>query len=171
VIRTVWLGLTFLVVLAGMGAFKFAFGNFGAANASGIVRPENGRIVIAKTVYQAPANVAPLPDAHLFALPPVIVGSPLVLAEPVNAHQIPAGLNPGTSPASLETKAANRRDGATRQTQGHKRKNKAAKAVTVASKDQATVEPKPCQLEDFDALRWAFNLPTGCHTQLTLPNG
>ena len=163
-IRTVWLGLTFLVVLAGMGAFKFAFGNFGAANASGIVRPENGRIVIAKIVQQPPANAAPLPEAHLLALPPVIAGSPLVVAEPVDANQIPAEEAPRTSPASLERKAANRRDGAARQAQSHKRKNMVAKDVPVASKDQATAEPKSCQLEDFEALRWAFSLPTGCHT-------
>jgi hypothetical protein len=147
-----------------MGAFKFAFGNFGAANASGIVRPENGRIVIAKIVQQAPVNAAPLPDVQPLVLPPVITGSPPVVAEPVDADQIPAELTPPTLPASLEKKTANRRDGAVLRAQGHKRKNKVAKDVPVASKDQPTAEPKPCQLEDFDALRWAFSLPTGCHT-------
>ena len=44
-IRTIWLGFTFLIVLAGVGSFRFAFGHFDAANASGIVRSEIDRTV------------------------------------------------------------------------------------------------------------------------------
>jgi len=25
------------------------------------------------------------------------------------------------------------------------------------------MDPKACQLEEFDAFRWAFSMPTGCH--------
>jgi hypothetical protein len=45
-----------------------------------------------------------------------------------------------------------------------KAKRKQAKPDAIASKPQPAAEPKACQLEEFDAFRWAFSLPTGCYT-------
>ena len=43
-------------------------------------------------------------------------------------------------------------------------KRKQAKNEPIANKPPLSVDPKACQLEEFDAFRWAFSLPTGCHT-------
>jgi hypothetical protein len=51
-----------------------------------------------------------------------------------------------------------------RHTRAQKPRRKIVKSDVVANKDQTVAEVKPCQLEEFDGLRWAFNLPTGCHT-------
>src|SRR4051812_35137135 len=71
VIRTIWLGFTFLIILAGAGSFRFAFGHFDTANASSIVLPEQNRAISSKvlpdTLTKADqllvASVAPSPDA------------------------------------------------------------------------------------------------------------
>jgi hypothetical protein len=51
-----------------------------------------------------------------------------------------------------------------RQTRIQKPKRKQPKPDDVASKSQPAADPKTCQLEEFDAFRWAFSLPTGCHS-------
>jgi hypothetical protein len=71
VIRTIWLGFTFLIVLAGVGSFRFAFGNFDAANASSISRPEMNYIVVARTAQAAATNSDPLPAP--FLVPPAAI--------------------------------------------------------------------------------------------------
>ena len=48
------------------------------------------------------------------------------------------------------------------------RRKSARKETVVVDKDLVAAEPKACQLEDFDALRWAFNLPTGCFSSASL---
>ena len=162
-IRTIWLGITFLIVLAAAGSFKFAFGHFGAANASGIVRPEVSRIVAVKTVQQASTNAEPAPDANAPPAAPVV-------AELTKADRFPMEWLPQTPPAIVvmpEAPVQQLREPAApaiRHTRAQKPKRKIVKSDVVASKDQAAAEAKPCQLEDFDGLRWAFNLPTGCHT-------
>src|SRR4030088_3224227 len=50
VIRTVWLGSIFFVVLVGVGSFRFAFGHFDVAIASGFIRPEGDRTAAAKAI-------------------------------------------------------------------------------------------------------------------------
>jgi hypothetical protein len=42
-------------------------------------------------------------------------------------------------------------------------RRKQPKPDAVASKSQPPADSKTCQLEEFDAFRWAFSLPTGCH--------
>ena len=168
-IRTIWLGFTFLIVLAAAGSFKFAFGNFGAANASGIGRPEVGRIVVARTVQPAVANPEYVPyvsPAPAVAEPaPVAAEVTPVVAELARFDPIAMEAAPSAAPVPPAKRAAKpqRREPGTRQAQDRKPDRKAAKSDVVASKPQQAVEPKPCQLEEFDALRWAFNLPTGCH--------
>lgn len=161
-IRTIWLGITFLIVLAAAGSFKFAFGHFGAANASGIVRPEVSRIVAVKTVQQASTNAEALPGANAPPAAPVV-------AELTKADRFPIEWLPETPPAIVVTEVPVQqlREPAApvvRHTRVQKPKRKIVKSDVVANKDQTVAEAKPCQLEDFDGLRWAFNLPTGCHS-------
>jgi len=180
VIRTIWLGFTFLIILAGAGSFRFAFGHFDAANASGIVVSEVDRTVGSKPVQDnltkadrlpVVAYAPPAPDA----------------AELAKAAYAAAELLPRTSPAVVtpavidrqtvvDQQTANDRQTAAdrrtqeaappvvRQTRIQKPKRKQPKPDDVASKSQPAADPKACQLEEFDAFRWAFNLPTGCHT-------
>jgi hypothetical protein len=51
-----------------------------------------------------------------------------------------------------------------RPTRIQKAQRKQAKPDAITSRPQLAAEPKACQLEEFDAFRWAFSLPTGCHT-------
>ena len=55
-IRTVWLGLLFLVILAAVSSFRFAFGHFDAANASGFVGSAGDRAAGTKTVHETLTN-------------------------------------------------------------------------------------------------------------------
>jgi hypothetical protein len=180
VIRTIWLGFTFLIILAGAGSFRFAFGHFDAANASGIVVSEVDRTVGSKPVQDnltkadrlpVVAYAPPAPDA----------------AELAKAANAAAELLPRTSPAVVtpavvdrqtvvDQQTANDRQTAVdrrtqeaappvvRQTRIQKPKRKQPKPDDVASKSQPAADPKTCQLEEFDAFRWAFSLPTGCHS-------
>jgi hypothetical protein len=52
---------------------------------------------------------------------------------------------------------------AIRQARDQKPKRENTRMEATADKPQAATEPKACQLADFDAVRRAFNLPTGCH--------
>jgi hypothetical protein len=61
VIRTIWLGFTFLIILAGAGSFRFAFGHFDVANASSIVLPENNRTIGLKIVQDTLTKADQLP--------------------------------------------------------------------------------------------------------------
>ena len=205
-IRTIWLGLTFLIILAAVASFRFAYGNFNAANASGISRPELNRIAIARTVHHSVANTAPAyvppasvdaeftkpepdldPIAPLLRVPPAIVATsnlspPLrerwsfetrktkgqkiarkdvELAEPEQDAvepllRVPPAIAGSSSPPwrNLSSFAIQQKD--------QKIRRRSAKKETVVDKDQVAAEPKACQLEDFDAIRWAFSLPTGC---------
>lgn len=201
-IRTIWLGFTFLIVLAAVGAFRFAFGNFDAANASAIARPEVSYIVVAKSVQPAPVTSEPLPAPFVLPTPaladtiridPGTVDVANVDAAKVDAvrdENIWPELPPRTLPAlvatgspgpdwrepvpetrnisAAEPKQAkpvgsrSRNASEPRQKPDHKAARKTPKKEAVVNKDQETAEPKTCQAEEFDAVRWAFKLPTGC---------
>jgi hypothetical protein len=168
VIRTIWLGFTFLIILAGAGSFRFAFGHFDAANASGIVVSEVDRTVGSKPVQDnltkadrlpVVAYAPPAPDA----------------AELAKAAYAAAELLPRTSPAVVTPAVVDRQTivdrqpqeaapPVVRQTRIQKPKRKQPKPDDVASKSQPAADPKAWQLEEFDAFRWAFSLPTGCHS-------
>ena len=186
-IRTIWLGFTFLIILAGAGSFRFAFGHFDTANASGIVVSEVDRTVGSKPVQDNLTKADRLPVvAHVLPAPDA--------AELAKAAYAAAELLPRTSPAVVtpavvdrqtvvDQQTANDRQTAVdrptvvdrlpqevappvvvRQTKIQKPKRKQPKPDDVASKSQPAVDPKACQLEEFDAFRWAFSLPTGCHS-------
>jgi hypothetical protein len=162
VIRTIWLGFTFLIILAGAGSFRFAFGHFDAANASGIVISEVDRTVGSKPVQDNLTKADRLPVvAYVPAAPDA--------AELTKAAYAAAELLPRTSPTVVTPVVADRQpqDAAppvVRQTRIQKPKRKQPKPDAVASKSQPPADSKTCQLEEFDAFRWAFSLPTGCHT-------
>ena len=159
-IRTIWLGFTFLIILAGAGSFRFAFGHFDAANASGIVFSEVSRTVgstiaqdtLTKADRLPVASVSPAPDA----------------SELAKAAYVAAILLPRTSPTMVTPGVIDRHTQeaaapVVRQTRIQKAKPKQPKRDAVASKSRPAADPKACQLEEFDAFRWAFSLPTGCH--------
>ena len=160
-IRTIWLGFTFLIVLAGVGSFRFAFGHFDAANASGIVRSEIDRTVGTKASQETLTKAERLPVAYVSPAPDA--------TELAKANHITAELLSRTSPAIVAPSIVGRHRYESalpiiRQTRSQKAKRKQAKNDAIASKSQLVAEPKACQLEEFDAVRWAFNVSTGCHT-------
>jgi hypothetical protein len=173
VIRTIWLGFTFLIIMAGAGSFRFAFGHFDAANASGIVLSDNNRTVSSKVVRDTLTNadqlpvayVTPAPDAaelakvaysaveSLHATPPAMVTPDVVeqqAQEPATPAAHPA---PAARPAPVVRKA-----------KIQKAQRKQPKPDAVASQSLPTADLKACQLEEFDAFRYAFSLSTGCHS-------
>ena len=89
-IRTIWLGFTFLIILAGAGSFRLAFGHFDVANASSIVLPEDNRTVglkifrdtLTKADQLPVAYVAPAPDAAELAKAAYSAVEPLPVAPP-----------------------------------------------------------------------------------------
>lgn len=218
VIRTIWLGLTFLIILAAVASFRFAYGNFDATNASSISRQESNRIVVARAVQQPVAIAAPLPAAYvppapadpefarpepdldpvepLLRVPPAIVATssppwreiPAVVNRKMKGPKIKrkdaefANSEPDLDPvepllrvppaiAATNSSSPPWRDlssFATQQKDQKIRRKSARKETVVVDKDLVAAEPKTCQLEDFDALRWAFNLPTGCFSSASL---
>jgi hypothetical protein len=175
VIRTIWLGFTFLIILAGAGSFRFAFGHFDIANASGIVLPEQSRTIGSKVVQdtltradQLPvASVTPAPDAAELAkaaysavevlhgpllavnTPDVVERTPDVVEQQAQEPPPPPVVRPAPS--------------VVRKAKVEKPKRKQPKLDAVAAKAPPATDVKICQLEEFEAFRYAFSLPTGCH--------
>jgi hypothetical protein len=175
VIRTVWLGFTFLIILAGAGSFRFAFGHFDTANASDIVLPENNRTFSAKVVQdtltkadQLPvAYAAPAPDAAELAK--AAYDAVELLNRPLPAVATPDVVEP--TPDVVEQQAqepappvVRPAPPVVRKTKIEKPKRKQPKPDAVANKPLPAADPKICQAEEFEAFRYAFNLPTGCHS-------
>jgi len=147
--------------MAGVGSFRFAFGHFDAANASGIVHPEVDRAVVTKPPQETStkadrmrvvAYVSPVPDG----------------TELAKANDVAVELLARISPAIITPDIVSRHwqesvPPAVRQTRIQKAKRKQAKNEPLTSKPPLALDPKACQLEEFDAFRWAFSLPTGCH--------
>ena len=173
-IRTIWLGFTFLIILAGAGSFRLAFGHFDVANASGIVLPEQSRtigpIIVQDTLTKADqlpvAYVAPAPDAAELAK----AASSAVesLHRPLPAVVTPDVVEP--APEVVEQQAqepappvAQSAPPVVRKVKVQKPKPKQPKPDAVASKPLPVADLKTCQVEEFEAFRYAFNLPTGCH--------
>lgn len=187
VIRTFWLGFTFLIILAGAGSFRFAFGHFDTANASGIVLPEQNRAISSKVVPdtltkadQLPvslaASVTPSPDTAellkaaynaveaLNQKPPAasdVVEQPSVAEQPAIVEQ-PAVIEPQAADVARR-RAKVAAAPAVRKARIEKPRPKQPKPDAVASKSSPAPDLKTCQLEEFEAFRYAFSLPTGCH--------
>jgi hypothetical protein len=158
VIRTVWLGLIFLVVLVGVGSFRFAFGHFDVANASGFIRPEGDRTAAAKAI-PAPLTNDRLPIMFAFAPPELeIPKSDHIPAEPISRP-----VRAIESPRIIGRHWHDPSSSAYRQASGTRSKQKHKTAGSNADKSQATAEPKACQMLEFDAVRLALGMPTGCH--------
>jgi hypothetical protein len=183
VIRTVWLGLAFLVVLAGVSSFRFAFGHFDLAYASISARAEIDSGAATNTVQETLTEADRLPplaytaSAAEPALAPEMAKADrlpveaLPLAEPLPpAEPLPRLESlPRTPMASMKPRAGNRQwrepvSPAVRPARNQNAKRKPAKKEAVAEKPEESAEPKACQLEDYDAVRRAFSLPTGCHS-------
>jgi hypothetical protein len=168
VIRTIWLGFTFLIILAGAGSFRFAFGHFDAANASGIVVSEVDRTVGSKPVQDNLTKADRLPVVAY--APPAPDAAELAKAAYAAAELLPRTSLAVVTPVVVDRQTIVDRqpqEGAppvVRQTRIQKPKRKQPKPDAVASKSQPLPDSKTCQLEEFDAFRWAFSLPTGCHT-------
>jgi hypothetical protein len=174
VIRTVWLGLAFLVVLAGVSSFRFAFGHFDLAYASVTARSQPDSVAATDTVQETLTQADRLPPLAYIASAPEPAPAPelakadrlpveaLPLAEPLpQAEPLPRLESlPRTPMASMKPRAANP---AVRPAKNQNAKRKPAKKEAVAEKPDGPAEPKACQLEDYDAVRRAFSLPTGCH--------
>ena len=177
-IRTVWLGLAFLIVLAGVSSFRFAFGHFDLAYASISARSELDSAAVTNSVQEtlteadrlpplAYTTSAPAPELAKADRLPV---EALPLAEPLPAAEPLPRLEslPRTPMASMKPRAANRQwrepvSPAVRPARNQNAKRKPAKKEAVAEKPEESAEPKACQTDNFDAIRLAFNLPTGCH--------
>jgi hypothetical protein len=167
--------------MAGAGSFRFAFGHFDVANASSIVLPEYNRTVGLKIVQdtltkadQLPvAYTAPAPDAAELAkaadsavesldvtsppataTPDVVEPAPIVVEQQAEEPVPPVArpIPPVVRKAKIEKPKV------------EKPKRKQPKPDAVASKPLPPVDMKTCQAEEFEAFRYAFNLPTGCHS-------
>lgn len=172
-IRTIWLGFTFLIIMAGAGSFRVAFGHFDVANASSIVLPEQNRtvgpIIVQDTLTKADqlpvAYVAPAPDAAELAK----AASSAVesLHRPLPAVVTPEVVEP--APNVVEQQAQEpappvvQRAPVVRKVKVQKPKPRQPKPDAVAGKPLPAVDPKTCQVEEFEAFRFALSLPTGCH--------
>lgn len=168
-IRTIWLGFIFLIILAGAGSFRLAFGHFDAANASGIVPSEDHRTIGAKVVQDTLtkadrlpfAYAAPAPDAAELAKaaysavellhrpPPAAVTPDIVARTPDVVEQQAQETLPPAAPVVRKVKI-------------QKAKRMQAKPDAVAGKPLPAADLKTCPSE-FDAFRYTLSLPTGCH--------
>jgi hypothetical protein len=170
VIRTIWLGFTFLIVMAGVGSFRFAFGHFDAANASGIVHSEVDRTDVTKPSQETSTKADRLPVAYVSPAPASPAPDDTELAK---TNEAAVELLSRISPAIVTPDIVSRhwqesvppviRLKRIQKAKLKQVKLKQAKAEPIASKPPLPLDPKACQLEEFDAFRWAFSLPTGCH--------
>jgi len=112
------------------------------------------------------AYVAPAPDAAelakaaysavelLHQTPPAAVTTDVVERTPDVVEQ------QAEEPASPVVRPA---PSVVRKVKVEKPKRKQPKPDAVASRPQPAADLKTCQSEEFDAFRYAFSLPTGCH--------
>lgn len=174
VIRTVWLGFTFLIILAGAGSFRFAFGHFDIANASNVVPSEHDRAVEVKIVEDNLTKADQLPVAYVAAAPDaaelaraaysaVEAFHPMAQAAVTsdNVRPAPEVVEPKVAqPAAPLVRPA---PPVVRKAKAQKPNLKQPKLEAIARKSPAIPDLKVCQLEEFEAFRYAFSLPTGCH--------
>jgi len=165
-----------LIVMAGVGSFRFAFGHFDAANASGIVHPDIDRTVLTRPSQETLTKADRLPVVA-YVSPASVSLTPVSSApddtELAKANEAAVELLARISPAitAPELVSRNWQEAAPLvipQKRIQKAKLKPAKLKQVknepiASKPPSAPDQKACQLEEFDAFRWAFSMPTGCH--------
>jgi len=181
VIRTVWLGLAFLVVLAGVSSFRFAFGHFDFAHASVTARSELDSAAATNTVQETLTETDRLPPlAYISSAPapepsasaPALAKADRLPVEPLpQAEALPRLESlPRTPMASMKPRAASRQwrepaSSTVRPVKTQIAKRKQTKKEFVADRPQEPADfLQDCQLADFDAIRMAFSLPTGCRS-------
>jgi hypothetical protein len=146
-----------MVILAAVGSFRFAFGHFDIANASGFVRPNSDRrahnkafeVILADVGPPSPASVSPPTDHNIpnsghtttDPMPRLVNEMPHIVSRHWHEHVLPVA----------------------RQAKDSGRKRIHARSVD-GNKSQTNAAPKNCQLMEFDGIRRALNLPTGCHS-------
>jgi hypothetical protein len=161
VIRTIWLGFTFLIVLAGAGSFRFAFGHFDTANASGMVLSEHNRAVSSKVLQDTLTKADQLPVA---SVTPAAPDAAELARAASSAVELPDPTPPTmATPDVVERQAQQTAPPIVRKAKIQKPKRKQPKPDAVAVKTPPAADLKACQIEEFDAFRYAFSLPTGCH--------
>ncbi len=150
--------------MAGVGSFRFAFGHFDAANASGIVHSEVDRTVVTKPFQETLTKADRLPVvAYVFTVSPAPDDTELAKANDA-AVELLARISPAiVTPDIVSRHWQESVPPVVRQTRIQKVKRKQAKNEPMTSKPPLALDPQACQLEEFDAFRWAFSLPTGCH--------
>lgn len=167
-IRTIWLGFTFLIILAGAGSFRFAFGHFDAANASGLVLSEHNRAVSSKVVQDTLTKADQLPVAYVApAAPDAAELAKAAYSAVESLHRPPpVVITPDAverTPDIVEQQVQEPAPPVVRKAKVQRPKRKQPKPDAVASKAPPAADLKTCQTEEFDAFRYAFSLPTGCH--------
>lgn len=173
-IRTIWLGFTFLIIMAGAGSFRFAFGHFDTANASGIVHPEQSRTISSKVVQDTLTKADQLPVAYAAPAPDAAELAKAAYSAVELLHPMPqAVVTPEVAKPAPDVVEQQAQEPAApvvrptppvvRKTKIQKPKLKQPKPEAVASKSPPATDLKVCQLEEFEAFRYAFSLPTGCH--------
>jgi hypothetical protein len=141
--------------LGGVCSFKFAFGPIHAASASDIVRSDREDTVVTSKVQEAEVDRWRI--AYAFTE-----------IELVKASHAPAEVS--RTPVAMVTSRIIRPDcrkpaaSVIRQAGDQKSKRKRANSNAIADKSEEAAEPMACQLADFDAVRAALHLPTGCRT-------
>ena len=105
--------------------------------------------------YAAPApDAAELAKAAFSAVESLPVAPPAMVAPDVVEQQAQEPVAPVAQPAPVVRKA---------KIQKAQRKQPKPDAVA-SSKSPPATDLKACQLEEFDAFRYAFSLSTGCHS-------
>ena len=162
--------------MAGVGSFRFAFGHFDAANASGIVHSEVDPTVVTKPFQETLTKADRLPVVAYVSLAPVSL-TPVSPApddtELAKANDAAVELLARISPAIVTPDIVSRHwqesvppvipQKRIQKVKLKQAKLKQVKNDPIASKPPLALDPKACQLEEFDAFRWAFSMPTGCH--------
>ena len=166
-IRTIWLGFTFLIILAGAGSFRFAFGHFDVANASGIVLPEHDRAIGPTIVQDTLTKADQLPVAYAAPAPDAAELAKAAYSAVELLHRTPpVVITPDAverTPEIVEQQVQEPAPPVVRKAKVQKPKRKQPKPDAVAGRAPPAADLKTCQTEEFDAFRYAFSLPTGCH--------
>lgn len=173
-IRTIWLGFSFLIIVAGAGSFRFAYGHFDVANASNIVLPEQDRTIVPEVVQDTLTKSDQLPVAYVTPAPAPPDAAELAKAAYIaveSQHRMPPAtiaaevVEPQAEAPFLRALAAVRPAAAVvKKAKIGKPKRILPKLDAAASKLPPAADPKACQVEEFEAFRYALNLPTGCHS-------
>jgi len=156
--RTIWLGFSFLIFLAAVASFRFAFGHFDLANAQNLARPNGSLANVGSTALQGTLTNAD-------RLPTASIGPPIV-AKAIPTNDLPklAAQRPSTvvPPRIISRHWRLLNAGLIRQARERKANRKYAKADGVGIPSKAAAETSNCHVEGLDAIRRALKLSTGC---------